>query len=394
MAQNKFLLPRKKILIVDTSFENNSILESSFSGRNEFTVIGVFQSPQLALGNSSGDDPDLAFIGIDIPNGINYCKMLRKKSPSTLIIGLISSLDENIENGLRQSGAIESLTRGASREEIERVIQTANSLRDSALCSIIGVGGIKEGIGSTLQTAILGDFIGRKLPGRILLMDLDFHNADLSFSFGIASQRNIQDLLAKDNFLDFGVLQGFIGKSDRGFSIIPAAQDRGAQYVSDIAIVSLITALGNFFEVILIDLPAFPFSGLSGVTDICDKVIINMGTTANQLKSLIWAVTSEFETTPDNLVEKFLFTSWCENPDIKSEIVHHLPLCHFLPRPAEVKFNDSAFTINDAEAFGELHAVLGALLDKIPSLSLINQDSAVFQTSSWFVRLTNFLRGK
>ncbi|HAE40283.1 MAG TPA: hypothetical protein DCG57_16855, partial [Candidatus Riflebacteria bacterium] len=307
MTENNYSLPRKKVLIVDTNIENNAVLESCFSSKNEFTVTGVFQSPQLAMSNPLENFPDLALIGIDIPNGINYCKMLRKQSPSIMIIALVSSLDANVENSLRQSGAIECLTRGASHDQIERAIQTANSVRDSALCSIIGIGGIKEGIGTTLQTAVIGDFIGRKLAGKVLLMDLDFHNADLSFTLGIPNHKTIQDLLANDNFLDFGVLQGFIVKNDRGFSMIPAAQDRGPQYVSDIAIVSLITVLGNFFEVILIDLPAYPFSGLSGITDICDRIIINTGETANHLKSVVWAATSEFKTIPDNFMQKLLF---------------------------------------------------------------------------------------
>ncbi|EKD83870.1 MAG: hypothetical protein ACD_39C00395G0001, partial [uncultured bacterium] len=221
MTSNSSSLPRKKILIVDTNIENNAVLESCFSSRNEFTVIGVFQSPQLSMSNPLEDSPDLALVGIDIPNGINYCKMLRKQNPSIMIIALISGLDANVESSLRQSGAIECLVRGASHDQIERAIQTANSVRDAALCSIIGIGGIKEGIGTTLQTAVLGDFIGRKLTDKVLLLDLDFHNADLSFSLGIPNNRSIQDLLSNDNFLDFAVLQGFIVKSKRGFSIIP-----------------------------------------------------------------------------------------------------------------------------------------------------------------------------
>lgn len=394
MTQIDSSLTRRKILIVDTDLDNNAVLESCLSSNKSFAVIGVFQSPQLALSNPLDDSPDLALIGIDIPNGINYCKMLRKQHPSILIIALITSLDANIENSLRQSGAIECLTRGASHDQIERAIQTANSLRDSTLCSIIGIGGIKEGIGTTLQTAVIGDFIGRKLADKVLLMDLDFHNADLSFSLGMYSHRSIQDLLANDNFLDFGVLQGFIVKSDRGFSVIPAAQDRGGNYVSDIAIVSLITVLGNFFEVILIDLPAYPFPGLSGVTDICDRVIINVGETPNHLKSVIWAATSEFKTIPGNLMQKLLFTSWCENPEIKGEIAKHFPLCHFLPKPDKATFNDPAFTINDSDTFSQLRVALNILLDNIPSLSLINTDAAAVTTSTWFARLGNFLRGK
>ncbi|EKD81353.1 MAG: hypothetical protein ACD_39C01847G0002 [uncultured bacterium] len=394
MTQSNSPLPRKKILIVDTNLENNAVLESCFSSRNEFTVIGVFQSPQLALSSPLDEAPDLALIGIDIPNGINYCKMLRKQSPAIMIIALISSLDANVESSLRQSGAIECLIRGAGHDQIERAIQTANSVRDSALCSIIGIGGIKEGIGTTLQTAIMGDFIGRKLHGKVLLLDLDFHNADLCFSLGVPNHRSLQDLLDNDNFLDFGVLQGFIVKSDRGFSIIPTAQDRGPQYVSDIAIVSLITVLGNFFEVILIDLPAYPFTGLSGVTDICDRVIINTGETLNHLKSVIWAATTEFKTIPDNLMKKLLFTSWCENPDIKGEIARHLPLCHFLPKPAEIIFNDPAFTINDSNKFSELRAALSTLLESVPSLSLIDTDALAVSPSTWFAKLSNYLRGK
>ena len=394
MTENNYSLPRKKVLIVDTNIENNAVLESCFSSKNEFAVTGVFQSPQLAMSNPLENFPDLALIGIDIPNGINYCKMLRKQSPSIMIIALVSSLDANVENSLRQSGAIECLTRGASHDQIERAIQTANSVRDSALCSIIGIGGIKEGIGTTLQTAVIGDFIGRKLAGKVLLMDLDFHNADLSFTLGIPNHKTIQDLLANDNFLDFGVLQGFIVKNDRGFSIIPAAQDRGPQYGSDIAIVSLITVLGNFFEVILIDLPAYPFSGLSGITDICDRIIINTGETANHLKSVVWAATSEFKTIPENFMQKLLFTSWCENPAIKGEIARHLPLCHFLPKPAEIKFSDPAFTINDSAAFSQLRAALSNLFDSVPSLSLVNIDAEAIPTSTWFAKLGNYLRGK
>ena len=399
MIKSSPTLTREKDLIVDSSPKNNAVLENWFSTNHEFEVIGTFLTPQAALSAPETAPPDLALIGIDVPNGINFCKMLRKQNPAILIIALISTLDANMEISIRQSGAVASLLREAGKDQIDMAIQAATSLRGVALCSIIGLGGIKEGTGTTLQTAILGDFIGNILPGKVLIIDLDFLRADLAFSLGIQSQNSIQELLSKDNFLDFDVLQSHIIRTNRGFSILPAAQDQGLKYVSDIAIVGLITVLGNFFEVILIDLPTYPFHGLNGVTDVCDKIIINTGETPNHIKSLFWVISTGFKTMPRDLLKKLIFSSWCNEPEIKNEIARQIPECVFLPKPHNARLNEPEFTINDTNEFKPLRVALKSLVDKIPSILLPNSKDVETSTTnksplSLISRLGDFLRGK
>ncbi|MDD3148102.1 MAG: response regulator [Candidatus Riflebacteria bacterium] len=393
MIEKSTILSRKKVLIVDSFADNNANLESWFSNRHEFEVIGIFQSPQAVISASAIMAPDLAIIGIDIPNGTHFCKMLRKQNPSVLIIGLVSQHDANVEVSLRQAGAVRTMLRGVNTAQIDMAILSVLSADDSALCSIIGVGGIKEGLGTTLLTAAIGDFLARKFPGRILFLDLDFLRGDLAFSLGISSQKSIQDLLARDDFLEFGPLQNYITGTGRGFSIIPTAQDRQIKYISDIAIVSLITILGNLFEIILIDLPIYPFQGLSGVTDICDRIILNTGETPNQLKSLVQAVSSDFKTMPDYLLEKLLFVSWCREAEMKNEIARQVPGCVFLPRPEQALFSDPAFTITLTDEFKQLRNALKSLLGKIPSLPLPQTNDEEDSDPGLLARFSNYISG-
>ncbi len=393
MIENNAILQRKKVLIVDSSADNNTILESWFTNRHEFDLIGVFQSPQAVINAPAIMAPDLAVIGIDIPNGTNFCKMLRRQNPSVLIIGLVSHQNASIETSLRQAGAVRTLLRGVDTAQISMAILSVLSAGDSALCSIIGVGGIKEGIGTTLMTAVIGDFLAKKFPGRVLFLDLDFLRGDLAFSLGISSQKSIQDLLSRDDFLEFISLQSFITRTTRGFSILPTAQDAGIKYISDIAIVSLITILGNLFEIILIDFPTYPFTGLSGVTDICDRIILNTGETPNQLKSLLRAVSSDFKTMPDDLMEKLLFVSWCHEQDMKSEIARQIPGCMFFPKPGKALFNDPAFTIAQTDEFRQLRIALKGLLGNIPSLPLAQMNDEETSDPGLFARFSNYISG-
>lgn len=393
MIEKNTILPRKKVLIVDAFAQNNAILESWFTNRPEFDLVGVFQSPQAVINTPLMMAPDLALIGIDVPNGTSFCKMLRKQNPSILIIGLISQQDTNVEVSLRQAGAVRTLLRGVDTVQIDMAVLSVLSADDSALCSIIGVGGIKEGLGTTLLTAAIGDFLAKKFPGRVLFLDLDFLRGDLAFSLGIYSQKSIQDLLARDDFLEFGLMQSYIIGTGRGSSIIPAVQDRGIKFISDIAIVSLITILGNLFEIILIDLPTYPFQGLSGVTDICDRIILNTGETPNQLKSLIQAVSSDFKVMPDYLREKLLFVSWCHESEMKNEIARQVPDCVFLTKPEKAIFSNPAFTITQTDEFRQLRASFRALLGKVPSLPLAQINEEDESDPGLFTRFSNFISG-
>ncbi|PKL42208.1 MAG: hypothetical protein CVV41_15650 [Candidatus Riflebacteria bacterium HGW-Riflebacteria-1] len=363
-------LARKKVLIVDANLENNSVLQNWFTIQPDFELLGVFQSPKIAMRDLELFSPDLVLVGIDIPNGIKFSRILRQKYPAVCIIALVGALSPENQVHMRQAGALESLLRGADPDLVGQTIRSVAATEGSTLCSIIGVGGIKEGVGATLLTCILGDFLGRHLPGKILLTDLDFQRADLAFSLGLPAKKHVQELVALENFLYFDTLQNFIAKTPRGCSLIPAAQEPGLKILSDIAFVGLLTALGNFFEVVLVDLPPFPFQGLSEVIDICDTVIINVGETPNQMKTLWWMMNSEGKKMPKSYLEKLLFVSWCQDSKAKAAFAEIVPQCVFLPRPQKPRFSDPAFSVNDSAEFEPLRVALGVLLENIPGLSI------------------------
>ncbi|MGM0601425.1 MAG: hypothetical protein ACQETH_16560 [Candidatus Rifleibacteriota bacterium] len=381
MSSPAFSLPKHKVTIIDTDQENISKLKSWFLEQPDFELSGAFHSPQLALRTPEIFSSEYALVAVDIPNGVKFCKILRKRNPSIYIIAIIDSLNAQTQATVRQAGASESLVRSAQLDLVGQTIRSVSAIEGSTLCSIVGIGGIKEGVGTTLLTNILGDFLGRRLPGEVLLVDLDFSRADLAFSLGEPSKKSLQELVALDDFLHPKNLQNYIKTTSRGFSLLSAVQEPDLKIVSDIAFVGLLTVLGNIFEVILIDLPPYPFENLEGVIDICDAVIINTGEHPNQLKSLYHMVNTDLKEMTESYTEKLVFTSWIMETNEQSEVTNVVPKCAFLPRPENAKFSDHDFTINDSPEFKPLRTNLAKLLEKIPGLSLYADPEVARQNS-------------
>jgi CheY-like chemotaxis protein len=399
MSNDASSLPRKKVLIVDSNPESNTGLKDWFDTQPDFELVGVFLLPQQALGIAETVSPEIALVGIDLPNGIKFCKVLRKKNPAMCIIALIPELNAEMQFALRQSGAIETLVRGSPPDLIGQTIQSVTAIEGSTLCSIVGISGIKEGVGTTFLTSLLGVYLGKHLPDRVLVMDLDFRRGDLAFSLGEKTKKHIQDLVAMGDFLHTKHLQNFIVRTPRRVSLLPAAQEAGLKIISDIAFVGLLTTLGNFFEVILVDLPPYPCPGLAGVLDICDTIIINAGETSNQMKSTWQLFHTDLKKMAPSSAEKILFTSWRRDPEGMAELEALTPRCAFLPKPQACAFSDPSFSIHHSVEFAPLRTALGVLLGKMPGLSLYSNleeasasDGSSFSTS--LARLRQFFWGE
>lgn len=394
-------LPRKKVLIVDSNNGNNLALQAWFEVQPDFELLGAFHSPQLALRSPLILETDLALVGIDIPNGVKFCQILRQKKPTVGFIALVSNLEAETTNQIKQSGAEGKLVRGAPAVDVSRILRFVPD--KPTLCSIVGVGGSKEGIGSTLMTCTLGAFFGEVMPGKVVLIDLDNRLGSLAFSFGLSADQGIQALLNHDEFLNPVVLQNYLKKTSHGFSILPSTASFDPKPFSGTALTGLMAVLGNFFELIIIDLPPYPFRGLEEVVDLCDGILFNVGMTSSQLK-VFQMVRSDLKTLAESFSGKLTLFSWFQDPAVRETIAKIIPTCIFLPKPREAQFADPHFSIATGPEMEPLRESLGQFLDQIPVLALysgILEAGIDASASSWgaasnspLVRFVRSLFGK
>ncbi|GAB4282682.1 MAG: hypothetical protein Kow0029_28390 [Candidatus Rifleibacteriota bacterium] len=358
---------KKKVLILDTDANNNDLLREYFNAKDEFELVGIYNSAILAL-QSLKSSPDIALVGMDIPNGIKFCQFIRQKFPNISIFLLTNKAHELVLDQVREAKALDSIIRGASFHEIDKTLKIL--ITKPVFCSFVGVGGIKEGVGSTLLTSLLGDFLGRVLPDKVVLVDLVPRRGDLAFNFGLSSKKNIKMLLKEPDFLHPNTIYSYLQKTKRGFYILPSSQEPDTTPLDRTALMGLMTVLGNFFELVLLDLPPYPFVGYEEIIDICDSILINIGQTPNQLKLVLQMAHSDFKALPKTFTDKFSFVSWTMNKGAQSGITGVLPKTVFLPKPIEAMFSNPRFTIMESAQYEPLRKGIKKLLKKLPSVGL------------------------
>jgi len=382
MIESNSKVPMRKVLILDSHNGNNSIIENWFLSQEGFEIFGVYTSPFSALSACEEGLPDLLLVGIDMPNGIRFCQIIRKKKPNITILGIASQPKEQLEVLLKQSGAQDAISRGAETQIIAQKVQNILSVEGRSMCSIVAVAGIKQGVGTTLLTCILGDVLGKRYPGKVLLIDLSPSRGDLAFNFGITSALNIQDLLNKNEFLSPRVFSSYMIGNLRGCCVLPCSQDLEIKAIDESALTALLSVLGNFFEVIVMDFPPYPFIGLEGIIDFCDTVFINIGQTSNQIKLAYQMVSYDLKRLPESFVSKICPVSWCEDLGSRTGISGLMPQTIFLPRPKEAMFSNPKYTIDGSSGTAPLFEGINTLLDKVP-LSPFQQAKKPAPQSIW-----------
>lgn len=134
---------KTKIAIVD---DHQLVLEGlhlMLNGRQHIKVCGLFKSINEVLQFMVNDQVDVILLDINMPemNGIEGCKLIRKKNKDVKIIGLSMIGEINLIKLMLKNGANGYLHKNCDREEIEyaisQVMQDKLYLSDDIAQSIL-----------------------------------------------------------------------------------------------------------------------------------------------------------------------------------------------------------------------------------------------------------------
>ncbi len=201
-------IPKATAFILDTQTRNQ--LRQCFTrlGLEDFNIergdvrdairsYSEISSPELLIIDISNSDMPLS----KLETLSNVC------SPDIKVVVIGDQDNVGLYRNLMQYGVSEYLVKPLPADLLYQTLHKLNSIQADAVKPLkagknIGVIGSSGGVGATTLLAGLSDVLSRKFHRRVMLLDLNLHDGDLGFQFGLKSDRGLLDLLEAPERID------------------------------------------------------------------------------------------------------------------------------------------------------------------------------------------------
>lgn len=118
-----------RLFIVDDHPVVINGIQSAFQGHDQIQLVGSVLNGEEALHWLSEEDADVLLLDVNLPgkDGIELCRIIRKKYPELKIIGLTTFSEASFIAGMLRNGANGYLFKNASEEELTEAILTVHA---------------------------------------------------------------------------------------------------------------------------------------------------------------------------------------------------------------------------------------------------------------------------
>jgi pilus assembly protein CpaE len=175
-----------------------------------------------------------------------------------------SLLDEAVEHGLNDVVLLPQLT-----DNLVFTVKKAHQIgsvgggggpggnrRNGESSRVITLFSPKGGTGKTALACNMGAMYAKRLKKRTLLIDLDLQFGDVAIMLGADPRSTLLDLVMSHGDLDADKVGGFVTHHESGLHVLPAPmRPEDAELVTEDRLASLLTAVKQSYDVVLIDTP-------------------------------------------------------------------------------------------------------------------------------------------
>lgn len=303
-----------RVLIVDDNritVENVSRLLNFEPG---IEVVGAASSGREGIRKAQELDPDVVLMDINMPDmdGIEACHLLTQSSPRTRVMMMSVQGDLAYLKGAMAAGAREFLIKPFDYDELIASIRRVHEIEPSALelawsapkgeprvtdkpaaeeaaegAVVVAVFGPKGGVGCSTIAVNLAVALSGNRGGDVLLMDGDLIFGDLDVLLDLRPVHRIVDVLELFDPEDLDVVQRMLAAHESGVRLLAApSRPEMAELVQSEPVVSLLGALRQTSDFIVIDLGSRYNELSQRVLDLADRVVLLLTPEITAIKSV------------------------------------------------------------------------------------------------------------
>ncbi len=242
---------------------------------NAVRSLSVMRSPEfLIVDLSESTDPRA-----DISALVDVCE------PGTLVLAMGSLNDVHLYRDLIASGIHDYLLKPVEPATLRESIAHALAIMaEPAMTDIeqkpeekrkIAVIGVRGGVGASTIASGLSWLLAERTRAKIAFLDLDIHFGTGALAFDLEPGQGLSDALESPNRVDSLFIERAMLKVNDNLSILGSETPPGHSLVVDpSALQNLQDALGDNFDLVLIDLPRTMVSDYPMVLDTVSDIVL------------------------------------------------------------------------------------------------------------------------
>ena len=174
--------------------------------------------------------------------------------------------DDDLRTHLRQAVEV-------SRSRTQAGVATAAPKGSHA--RVITVVSPKGGAGKTIVSTNLAVGLAARVPGQVVLLDLDLQFGDVSYALGITPQHTIYDATSALDDLDATTLKVFLTRHQSGLFTLCAPEEPAAgELITTNSITTVIKLIASQFAYVIIDTPSGLTEHTLAALDLSTDVIL------------------------------------------------------------------------------------------------------------------------
>jgi Flp pilus assembly CpaE family ATPase len=211
-----------------------------------------------------GVDVVLLDLGLPDSDGVDTYITARANAPGIPIIGLSAGDSESLALRMIQEGAEDYLVKSSCNADlliralryavVRRKSQVSQVREPGQKARVIGVLGVKGGVGATTVACYLAGELRRQTRQEVLLADLDTQAGLTAFLMGVEPKYSMFDAVANIDRLDRGFWDALVSDCLNGLNIISSPGLLGSGDLDRDALCRVLTNIRPFYKWIVADL--------------------------------------------------------------------------------------------------------------------------------------------
>lgn len=276
-----------KVAIADPDPQFEKEIEKLLEMRPDMVVVASARSLNQVVSLVEECQPNVLLIGPGMGEdiAISFAKKLTGQHPVGCIL-LTFSLPAYHKQAAMRANIVEVIQVPADPERLSMAIQMAAgfaqqlAIRDESAqpqkkCAVLTVFSTKGGVGKTVLSTNMAAAIARATEGRVVLIDLDLQFGDVGIAMGLSPERTILDFADHAPDADSKMIDDMLLTHPSGLKVLLAPKEpESADLITGERVVSIMSALKNYADFIIIDTPASFNDNVLAALDESDEICL------------------------------------------------------------------------------------------------------------------------
>lgn len=276
-----------KLALVDPDPKFAEEMERLLEDRSDMAISAVALDLNRALIIAREQKPPVMVFGpgVGADASVSFVKKLTAEFPIGCII-LAFAATNTLKMTAKKANVVEVIQIPANPEKLILSVQMAASYAQQLAkkeevadsehkCAVVTVFSTKGGVGKTFLATNIATSITQMIEGRVVLVDLDLQFGDVGIMMGLNPDITILEFL--DNTVDLSVkrIDELLATHQSGLKVLLAPKDpESADSITGQGVTSVISALREYADFIIVDTPASFNDNVLAVLDESDEICI------------------------------------------------------------------------------------------------------------------------